>query len=94
MYSSYRLPVSLATGVPHIINYQRGYEHLFPCAKGIYSVRSPAEALDVADMLLSLPRERLMEIGARGVDHARKNFNATKVYNDIVAAIRQQLFGQ
>jgi hypothetical protein len=80
--------------VPHITNYQRGYEHLFPCAKGIYFVRSPVKALDVLDMLLSLPRERLMEICTRGVDHARDNSNATKAYNDIVAAIRQQLFGQ
>ena len=94
MYYSYRLPICLATGVPHITNYQRGYEHLFPCANGIYFARSPVEALDVSDMLLSLPRERLMEIGTRGVDHARENSNATKAYNDIVAAIRQQLFSQ
>ena len=94
MHSSYRLPISLAAGVPHITNYQRGYEHLFQGAKGICFVRSPAEVLDVAYMLLSLPRERLMEIGTREVDHVRENLNATKVYNDIVAAIRQQLFGQ
>lgn len=92
MYSSDRLPISLASGVPHITNYQRGYEHLFPGAKGIYFVHSPAEALDVADMLLSLPRERLVEIGQEGVNYARENLNATTVYRDIVTAIRQQLF--
>lgn len=92
MYSSDRLPISLATGVPHITNHQRGYEHLFPGAKGIYFVHSPAEALDVADMLLSLPREHLAQIGAEGVQYARERLNATRVYRDIITAVRQQLF--
>jgi hypothetical protein len=92
MYSSDRLPISLASGVLHITNYQRGYEHLFPGAKGIYFVHSPAEALDVADLLLSYPRERLLEIGSEGVAYAKENLNATKVYADIVNAISQRLF--
>jgi hypothetical protein len=92
MYSSDRLPISMATGVPHITNYQRGYEHLFPGAKGIYFVHSPGEALDVADMLLSMPREQLIEIGQEGVRYARERLNATRVYADIVTALRQQLF--
>jgi hypothetical protein len=94
MYSSDRLPISLATGVVHITNHQRGYEHLFPGAKGIYFVHSPAEALDVADMLLSKPREQLIEIGEQGVSYAREHLNATRVYRDIVTAIQQQLFSQ
>lgn len=93
MYSSDRLPISLATGVPHITNYQRGYEHLFPDAKGIYFVHSPAEALDVADFLLSKPRAELADIGAQGVAYARERLNATRVYRDIVTALREQLFG-
>ena len=92
MYSSDRLPISLATGVVHITNHQRGYEHLFPNAPGIYFVHSPAEALDVADLLLSQPRERLVEIGTQGVAYARERLNATRVYRDIATAIRQQLF--
>ena len=92
MYSSDRLPISLATGVVHITNHQRGYEHLFPGAKGIYFVHSPAEALDVADLLLSMPREQLVEIGEQGVAYARERLNATRVYRDIVTAIREQLF--
>jgi hypothetical protein len=92
LYFSDRLPISLATGVPHITNHQRGYEHLFPGAKGIYFVHSPAEALDVADYLLSLPREQLIEIGQQGVAYARERFNATRVYRDIVTALREQLF--
>ena len=92
MYSSDRLPISLAAGVPHITNYQPGYEHLFPGARGIYFVHSPAEALDVADMLLSLPREQLIAIGEQGAAYARERLNATQVYRDIVSALRQQLF--
>ena len=92
MYSSDRLPISLASGVPHITNHQRGYEHLFPDARGIYFVHSPAEALDVADMLLSLPREQLIAIGEQGAAYARERLNATRVYRDIVTALRQQLF--
>ena len=92
MYSSDRLPISLAAGVPHITNHQRGYEHLFPDARGIYFVHSPAEALDVADMLLSLPREQLIAIGEQGAAYARERLNATRVYRDIVTALRQQLF--
>ncbi len=91
-YFSDRLPISLAAGVPHITNYQRGFEHVLPDARGVYFVHSPAEALDVADYLLSLPRERLLEIGAQGTAYARERLNATRVYRDIVTAIRQQLF--
>lgn len=94
MYSSDRLPISLSTGVPNITNHQRGYEHLFPDAKGIYFVHSPAEALDVADLLLSMPREQLIEIGQQGAAYARERLNATRVYRDVVTAIRQQLFGE
>ncbi|MBC7481820.1 MAG: hypothetical protein H7337_07990, partial [Rhizobacter sp.] len=53
---------------------------------------SPAEALDVADLLLSQPRERLVEIGTQGVAYARERLNATRVYRDIATAIGQQLF--
>ena len=92
MYSSDRLPISLASGVPHITNHQRGYECLFPDSRGLYVVHSPAEALDVADHLLSLPREQLIEIGRHGAAYARERLNATRVYGDVVTAIREQLF--
>ena len=92
MYSSDRLPISLAGGVVHITNHQRGYEHLFPNAPGLYVVHSPAEALDVADFLLSMPREQLIGIGAQGAAYARERLNATRVYRDIVTAIGEQLF--
>ena len=91
-YASDRLPISLAAGVAHITNRQRGYEHLFEGLPGLYLVSSPAEALDVADHLLSLPRDRLIEIGQEAAVAVRARFHATKVYRDIVTAIREQLF--
>jgi hypothetical protein len=48
--------------------------------------------LDVADMLLGLPRERLIDIGTKAAAYARQHFNAVKVYHDIIAALRQQFF--
>lgn len=91
-YFSDRLPISMATGIPHITNHQRGFEHLFPGAKGVYFVHSPEEALDVADYLLSMPRDHLIEIGQQGAEYARTRFNATRVYGDMVTAIVEQMF--
>ena len=91
-YFSDRLPISLAAGVPHVTNHQRGFEHVLGQAQGVYFVHSPAEALDAADYLLSLPREHLVEIGQQGLAYARERLNATRVYRDVVTAIREQLF--
>lgn len=92
MYFSDRLPISLAAGVPHVTNYQRGFEHVLPGARGIYFVHSPAEAVDVVDMLLSQPRDRLLALGQEAADYARERLNATRVYADIVEAIQERLF--
>lgn len=91
MYSSDRLPISLAAGVPHITNYQGGYEYLFGAVPGLYFVKSPRDALDIAMWLLSLPRERLIEIGDAARGFARKNLSAASVYSDIVSAITEQV---
>jgi len=48
MYSSDRLPISLASGVPHITNYQPSYEHVFNNIPGLFVIKHPREALDVA----------------------------------------------
>lgn len=91
MYASDRLAISLAAGVPHITNHQAGYEWMFPRAKGLYAVNSPAEALDVADMLLSLPRERRIEIGWEAHAYAREHLRADKVYGDLVRTVGEHL---
>jgi hypothetical protein len=92
-YFSDRLPISLATGVAHITNWQPGFDHLFGQPPGIHFARSPAEVVDIADWLLSLPREQLIDIGRQGQAWVRERLGATRVYRDVVTAIREQLFG-
>jgi len=92
MYSSDRLPISLACGVPHITNYQPGYEHVFANIPGLFIIKSPQEALDVALYILSLTVERRNELGFQAAEYARKHLEATVVYGNIVSVIREQLF--
>jgi hypothetical protein len=93
MYSSDRLPISLSCGVPHITNYQPGYEHVFDRVPGLFVVKTPEEVLDVALYILSLPIERRNELGFLAAEYARKHLEATVVYSDIVKVVREQLFG-
>jgi hypothetical protein len=92
MYSSDRMPISLACGVPHITNYQPGYEHVFGGVPGLFLVRSPREALDVALYILSLPVERRNELGFLAAEYAQEHLEATIVYSNIVNIVREQLF--
>jgi hypothetical protein len=91
MYASDRLPISLACGVPHITNYQPSYEHVFANIPGLFIVKSPQEALDVALYILSLTVERRNELGFQAAEYARKHLEATVVYSNIVSVIREQL---
>ncbi|WP_374090746.1 hypothetical protein [Methylomicrobium lacus] len=92
MYSSDRLPISLACGVPHITNYQPGYEHVFANIPGLFIIKSPQEALDVALYILSLTVERRNELGFQAAEYARDQLESTVVYGNIVSVIREQLF--
>lgn len=91
MYSSDRLQISLASGVPHITNRQPGYEHLFDGIPGLFVVESPEDAVDVALYLMSLTVAQRNELGRQGADYAREHFEATRVYADMVSVIREQL---
>jgi hypothetical protein len=92
LYSSDRLPISLACGVPHITNYQSGYEHIFSQIPGLFVIKTPKEAVDVATYLLSLPKEQRNELGFLAADYAREHLEACVVYAQIVNVIREQLF--
>jgi hypothetical protein len=94
MYSSDRLPISLACGVPHITNYQPGYEHIYQNIPGLFIIRTPAEATDVALYLLSKPIDERIDLGIRAAAFARSKLHATKVYGDIVRMIREQLIAE
>jgi hypothetical protein len=92
MYASDRLPISLACGVPHITNYQPGYEHVFNNIPGLFIIKSPKEAVDVALYILSLPVEKRNELGFQAAEYARKHLEATVVYRHMVSVVREQLF--
>lgn len=90
MYCSDRLPISLACGVPHITNYQPGYEHIYANIPGLFVVKSPAEAVDVATYILSMNIDSRIELGMQAVEYARKKLHATVVYSDIVSIVQEQ----
>lgn len=92
MYSSDRLPISLACGVPHLTNYQPGYELVFGGIPGLYWFHTPQEAVDIALYLLSMPVDRRIELGIAAAEHMRSHFHADKVYGDILQIIREELF--
>jgi hypothetical protein len=92
MYSSDRLPISLACGVPHITNYQPGYEQVFANIPGLFIIKRPQEALDVALYILSMTIDQRNELGFQVAEYALKHFEATVVYSKIVSVIREQLF--
>jgi hypothetical protein len=92
MYSSDRLPISLACGVPHITNFQPGYNHVYANIPGLFIINSPQEALDVGIYLLSLTIDQRNELGYQAAEYARKNLEATIVYRSIVSVVFEQLF--
>lgn len=92
MYSSDRLPISLACGVPHLTNYQSGYERVFGGIPGLYWFHTPKEAVDIALYLLSMPVDRRMELGMAAAEHMRRHFHADKVYGDMLQIIKDELF--
>lgn len=94
MYSSDRLPISLASGVPHITNGQPSYRFVFDRVPGLFVVDTPREAADVALYLLSLPVERRVELGLEAATYASLHFSAEKVYRDMVDVIREQFFAE
>ena len=92
MYCSDRLPISLACGVPHITNYQPGYEHIYQNVPGLFVIKTPAEATDVVLYLLSLPIDARIELGLKAAEHMRHHFHADKVYGNILQTIKEELF--
>ncbi|NDP47675.1 MAG: glycosyltransferase family 1 protein [Sulfuriferula multivorans] len=92
MYSSDRLPISLACGVPHLTNYQPGYELVFGGIPGLYWFHTPQEAVDIALYLLSMPQDQRIELGMAAAAHVRERFHADKVYGDMLKVIEEELF--
>lgn len=92
MYSSDRLAISLVCGVPHLTNYQPGYERVFGNIPGLYWFHTPKEAVDIALYLLSMPVDRRIELGGEAAEEMRLRFHADKVYGDMLQVVRDELF--
>ena len=92
MYCSDRLPISLACGVPHITNYQPGYEHVYNNIPGLFVVKTPHEAVDVATYVLSLNINDRLQLGQQAVEYARQKLHATVVYSDIASIVQKTFF--
>ncbi len=91
MYTSDRLPISLACGVPHVTNHQPGYELVFGGIPGLYWFHTPKEAVDIALYLLSMPVDRRIELGMAAAEQMRQRFHADKVYGDMLQIIKEEL---
>jgi len=92
MYTSDRLPISLACGVPHLTNYQPGYELVFGGIPGLYFFHTPKEAVDTALYLLSMPVDQRIELGMAAAEQMRLCFHADRVYGDMMQVVRDELF--
>lgn len=86
-YFSDRVPIAMAAGVVHVTNRQPGYEHLFPAGSGLLHAGSVAELADLVDLLLSRPRDELIELGQRARAFAREHLSARRVYRDLLLTV-------
>jgi len=62
-YYSDRLPIALISGVVHITYKTPGLEKIFEDKKDLFFFNTPIEALSIAEQLLKLPKEELIELG-------------------------------
>jgi hypothetical protein len=88
-YFSNRIPVALASGVPHVTNYQPGYEELFPDGCGLLWGRSVREVADKVSALLDRPRSELVDLGIEAGKFARRRFSEQSRDRAVVAELAQ-----
>lgn len=86
-YFSDRLPISLMSGVPHVTNYQPGYEKVFSDGRHLFFASSVENAVDMVLYLLSKPRNYLIEIGSQAQEWARSQLTSKIVYEHMIERI-------
>lgn len=90
-YSSDRLPISMASGTPHITNWHPGYDLMFKgCEGGVYFAKSPKEAVEIATYLLSQPKEFLIDEGRKAFEFVYKNYESTVVYKKLIDFLKMR----
>ena len=83
-YFSNRLPMALLSGVAHVTNYQPGYEIMFENGKNLCYAHTVGEMVDIVTHLLSLPRDRIIEIGLEGQEYAKNNLSHEIGFKNII----------
>ena len=78
-YFSDRLPISIASGIPHITSRRQGYEILFAHTPGLFFADTVEDAIDIACYLRSLPHNRIVELGLEARTWAFANLEADTV---------------
>ena len=74
-YFSNRLPIALFSGVPFVSRKTPGIENLLIDGYHCRFFYSIDESIEICDELLKWPKERLIDLGLRGSDFAKKYLN-------------------
>ena len=86
-YFSDRLPIALASGVPHITNRQPGYEDLFPDGCGLFLADSVDEMVEMTLDLASRSPAELADLGEAATTFAREHLDTTVVLRQVVGEL-------
>jgi hypothetical protein len=86
-YFSDRLPIALLSGVPHVTNYQPGFEHFFPSDSGIFFAKSPDQMVSIVIQLLSRPPSERIALGVSARRLAGDRLLATDVFGGMVRTV-------
>jgi hypothetical protein len=70
-YTSNRTPISLVSGVPHVTNYNPGYELIYPPGSGLYWAKTVRSVAEMVTVVLAMPRKDLLAIGEHAACFAR-----------------------
>ncbi len=84
-YYSDRLPISIASGIPHITSRRPGYDILFGKTPGLFLADTIEDAVDIACYLRSLPLERIVELGLAARAWIFEHLEADRIFREAFA---------
>lgn len=91
-YSSDRLPISLAAGVPHVTTWHPGYDEQFAGCEALFPARTVRDALALTRWLLGKTPDELIALGEAGRRYALDRMQAAVVYAGGIDTIIRLLF--
>lgn len=83
-YFSDRVPISLMSGVPHVTNYQPGYEDVFGLNSPLRWAKTVGEVVTQVEAILAMGATGINELGRRAQDYCRSRFTARTVYQSLI----------